>query len=439
MKEQATQPARRRTTPHVMRGALALVGLLTAGSAAGRWSSHAGSAPEDVASVTVTKQAFVRRVTAEGTLRAVTGTEVVPPETAGMYVPRKLAWLALDGTAVAAGDIIVRFDPSEAERQLRDAQADLDTADVKLREAQLDAAQALADRDAAATLARDEATQKRQFQATDPMSYSRNEIIEAEIEVRLAAARQAQAEDASRIERRVSRASVALLAIERRRAALALDHTRTALANMVIRAPGAGIFVVRRDDHGDLPKLGSELSAGSPIADIPALDHMEAELFVLEVDAGGLEVGRPAEVVVEARPGRVFHGTIRLVDKLAKPRQPGNPISYVSAVITLDETARDVMKPGQRVLATLVTAHLNALAVPRQAVFEHAGTAIVYRRGDRGWAPVTVELGPATAGRVVVTAGLAEGDVVAERDPTRPLTPSIGNPGSASEPAKQAP
>lgn len=415
----------RRALPYLARSALAVV--LTAGAAV-RWSPRAGSAPDDLASVTVTAQPFVRRVTAEGTLRAVTGTEVVLPQTAEVYFPRKLAWLAPDGTVVQAGDIVARFDPSEVERQLRDAQADLDTADVKLREQQLDATLALADRDAAATLARDEAVQKRQFQATDPMTSSRNEIVEAELDARLAAARQAQAEQARGIERRVSRANVALLAIERQRAALALAHTQAALANMVVRAPSAGIFVVRRDDHGELPRLGAELSSSTPIADIPALDPMEAELFVLEVDASGLEVGQPAEVVIEARPGHTLHGKLRLVDKLAKPRQPGSPVQYISAVVALDETWRDVMKPGQRVRATLVTDQRTALVVPRQAVFEQAGQPILYRRGAHGWAAVPVELGPATAGRVVVTSGLAEGDVVAERDPTRPRGPATEAP-----------
>jgi len=444
-----SQLTRQSTLPRLLRrrkrGALGLGGLLAAGAAAGLWvlpAGHAGESPDDIASVTVTKQAFVRRVTAEGALRAVTGTEIDVPDTPGVWVLRKLAWLAPDGTLVTAGDVIARFDPSEAERQLRDAQADLDTADVRLREEKLDAAQALADRDTQATLARQDATQKRLFQAKDPMLYTRNEIIEAEIEGQLAIARQDQAEYASQTERKVSRSNVELAAIARQRAQLALEHARTALANMAVRAPQDGLLVLRRDDHGDLPRFGTQMSANNPIGDIPALDQMEAELFVLEVDASGLVAELPADVVIESRPDLVVHGKIRLVDKLARPRQMGSPVSYVSAVVALDHTDREVMKPGQRVHATLITAKLDALVVPRQAVFEHAGTPIVYRRGAHGWEPVTVELGPATVGRVVVTAGLAEGDVIAERDPTRspdlPDPPAAGS-GSAAAATKGAP
>jgi multidrug efflux pump subunit AcrA (membrane-fusion protein) len=413
-------------------GALGLASALAALGASRLWPARAGTAADDLASVIVTEQPFVRRVTAEGTLRAVTAVEIAVPEAAGMWLPRKLAWLAPDGTAVAAGDVIARFDPSEAEQLLRDARADRDLADVRLREQQLDVATAVGDRDAQATLARQELEQRRRFQATDPLLYSRNDILDAEIEERLATARQAQAERASRSERLVSRANLQLLEIDRRRAALALDHATTALASMVIRAPRDGVLVLRRDDRGDPPKLGTQLSSGNAIGDLPALDAMEAELFVLEVDASGLEVGQPADVVIESRPELAFHGAIRLVDKLAKPRQPGVPVQYVSAAVALDRTDRDAMKPGQRVRATLVTGRRNALVVPLQAVFERAGASIVYRRGEHGWAPVPVELGPATSARVVIASGLAAGDVIALRDPTRAVE-------SPSGPAKAAP
>ena len=39
-----------------------------------------------------------------------------------------------------------------------------------------------------------------------------------------------------------------------------------------------------------------------PIAELPALDIMKADIHVLEADAGGLQESRPAELTVEAAP-----------------------------------------------------------------------------------------------------------------------------------------
>jgi len=196
-----------------------------------------------------------------------------------------------------------------------------------------------------------------------------------------------------------------------------VDHAREALAHLEVHAPADGILVWQRDDHGDLPRFGGQVFPDQQLGEIPALDTMEAELFVLEVDGSGLDEGQPADVIVESHPDARYHGAIRRVDKLAKPRELWVPVQYFSVVIALDHTDRAVMKPGQRVHATLELARQDALVVPRQAVFEKDGKAIVYRRGDHGFAPVAVELGAATPGRVAITAGLVAGDAIALRDP----------------------
>ena len=81
---------------------------------------RSSAAREEVPTHTVHKEAFVRRVTAEGNLRAVKATPVSAPQSGGSFGPMKIAWMAEDGAAVKAGDIVVRFDPSDPEKQLRD-------------------------------------------------------------------------------------------------------------------------------------------------------------------------------------------------------------------------------------------------------------------------------------------------------------------------------
>ncbi|HEY2739527.1 MAG TPA: hypothetical protein VGK45_14055, partial [Thermoanaerobaculia bacterium] len=91
-----------------------------------------------------------------------------------------------------------------------------------------------------------------------------------------------------------------------------------------------------------------------------------------------------------------------------------------AVVLKLARTDPSVMKPGQRVRAVLdLDDRNNALAVPRQAIFEHEGKMVVYRRKGAVFAPVEVTLGPSGAGRVVVETGIAPGDVLAMADPAR--------------------
>jgi multidrug efflux pump subunit AcrA (membrane-fusion protein) len=397
----------------VLAGLGAAAAVLLGGATAGRGDR------DDVATYTVGTQRFVRRVTAEGNLRAVVATPLTTPRGGGRMGPMKLAWLAPDGSRVVAGEVVARFDPSEPEKQLRDGQADLDSATAKLREEAIKASAAVAGRDTDAVMARDELEQTRKFQSRDQMIFSRNQIIESEIDERLAGARQAHAETAKQIERRRSVSNAAVIGVERQKAELAIAHARASLEAMAIVAPTDGIFVLERNWRGQMPRPGDSLWPGQVVAQIPVLDAMEASVHVLEVDGSGLAEGQPAKVVIEAQPDRVFDGKIRIVDKLAQPRQHGSPVQYFGVVIELAATDRAVMKPGQRVRAELVLDQADALVVPRQAVISVDGKSSVYRRTAGGFAPVAVELGAATSGRVVIARGLAAGDVIALRDPTR--------------------
>jgi len=413
----------------------AVIALALGGATAGLLRG-AAPARDDVATYTVARTSFVRRVTAEGNLRAVKATRLAAPRGTGRMGPMKIAWLAADGTLVKAGDVVVRFDSTEYDKQLRDGQADLDAATARLSKESVKSSAAVASRDRDAVLARDELDRTRKFRSRDAMIFSRNQIIESEVDEQLAGAKQMHAERAKQIERHLSVSNAAVIAVERKKAELAIAHARAALESMAIVAPSDGIFVLERNWRGAMPKPGDSLWPGQPVAEIPILDAMEASVYVLEVDGSGLAENQPAEVVIEAHPERVFPGKIRIVDKLAQPRQQGSPVQYFGVVIELAATERDAMKPGQRVRATLVLDQQDALVVPRQAIIERDGKPVVYRLSRRaagGFEPVPVELGPATSGRVVIAKGLAAGDVIALRDPTHPAGPGSGS-GSA-EPA----
>ena len=417
-----------------MKWAVIIVVLSGLGLATGRLLRGGNTAHgPTVTTYTVTKQKFVRRVNAEGNLRAVKATRLAAPQNSQMGGALKIAWLAPDGTFVKKGDVVVRFDPSEPEKQLRDGEADLAAADAKLAEEGVKSKAAVKGRETDAVLAADELDEQKKFQSKDEEIFSKNQIIESQIDEGLAQAKEQHAEQAKQVEKHLSHSNAAVIAVERQKAQLAITHAKSALESMQVVAPHDGIFVLQRNWRGELPKLGQALWPGQQIGELPLLDTMEAEVFVLEVDGTGLAEKQAAEIVVEARPDVTFTGKIRLVEKLAQPREPGSPVQYFAVVVELDKTDRDIMKPGQRVKATLVLDQEDAIVVPRQAVFDRDGKTIVYRQKGDSFEPVPVELGAATSGRVVIKTGLEPGAVIALRDPTQSASGS-GSAGSGAAP-----
>jgi multidrug efflux pump subunit AcrA (membrane-fusion protein) len=411
-------------------GVLALAG----GAIAWRVARSEGSRAPSVPTALVVKEKFVRRITAEGNLKAVNATPITPPPPRGRPRPMKIAWMAPDGSRVAAGEVVLRFDPTDFDRQLKDGDADLAAAGAKLSREHVEAGTAEDNREASADMAEMELEKTRKFQPKDEEIFSRHEIIESRIDEGLSRAKMEHAREAEAIEKRLTRSKLALIQVEKKKAELAIQQARAGLEAIEVKAPHAGILVFQRDWRGELPKEGEQVWPGQTVAEIPILKEMEAQVYVLEVDGGGLQPGIAARVALESRPDVEYKATVKQVDDLAQPRIPALPVQYFAMTLSLDKTDEAVMKPGGRVRATLILDKDAALVVPRQAIVEQGGKNLVYRLEDGTFRPVEVELGASTPGRVVIEKGLSAGDRVALRDPTRSLDEKA-KPGEAAEAA----
>ncbi len=363
-------------------------------------------------------EAFVRRVTAEGYLKAVEATPLTAPEDSKR--PMKIAWVALDGSEVEEGDIVVRFDASEMQRMLEDSKDDVTSAQRQISREKTIGASTARGRDRTAQLAAVEEKMARELQTDDERILSRNEIIETRIDGDLAQAKADHARRVKTVEGAVSRSQRDVHDISRKRAQGELERATEGLARLEITAPHSGILVLERDWRGNAMRAGDTIWRGQKVAEIPLVTDMEAELFVLEADAGDLTEGLSAELVIEAHPEQVYDATIARVDTLAKPRHKDVPVQYFGVTLKLPSTDVAIMKVGQRVRASIILEQGEAIVVPRQAVFERDGRMFVYREDGSDFDEVEVKLGSSSAGRVVITEGLEAGDHIALRDPNRP-------------------
>lgn len=369
---------------------------------------------------------LARTALAEGVLRAV---EAAPVRVPGDDVALKIGWMIDDGSPVKAGDVVLRLDPSQTVKALAEGRAERATSEMKgaKSDAESDALVANLGRDA--EQARLERTTAETFQSRDPELFSRHEIIEADIDVGLATRKERHAVSSQRERRSLAATNGDLVGLEVRKAQLKIDKAERELAALELKAPHDGIVVLKRNWRGELPQVGQAVWSGQVLAEIPELTRLEAEIWVLEVDAGGLAPGRAATVLLESRGEDAVPAKVKSVDSLARPRLRNVPIQYFGAVLSLDATDPSRMKPGQRVAARIdLGIEKGVLVVPRQAVFERGGHSVVYRLSGGGFAPVTVTLGGSALGKVAVASGLAEGDVIALVDPeaTPSPTPSPG-------------
>jgi RND family efflux transporter MFP subunit len=377
-----------------------------------------GGSSSDVTTFKVQPTEFIRRVTADGTLKAVKATPVTAPVAASS--PLKVAWIAPDGAVLKKDDVIVRFDATDFENLLLTGREDSTTAGNKLTKANSEATTTRTNLRRDAGLAQSELESAKRFKFDDAEIFSRYARIESEVDQDLAGHKKTHAEQVLEIRDDLARVERDLLAIEDRKAGLKIKEAEQGLQSLQVVAPHDGILVLQRNWRGEMTRVGDTLWRGQPIAEIPELTSMQAEVFVLEADAAGLAVGQKVTVSLESHPGITFPGKVKTVDKMARPRIPRQPVQYFGVTVELERTDVNLMKPGTRVRAVLeVENQSNAFAIPRQAVFEKEGKKLVYRKKGGDFEPVPITIGSSSAGRVVVTKGLIKGDEIAMEEPER--------------------
>ncbi|MGI5861139.1 MAG: efflux RND transporter periplasmic adaptor subunit [Myxococcales bacterium] len=175
-----------------------------------------------------------------------------------------------------------------------------------------------------------------------------------------------------------------------------------AVANATITAPIAGTVVRRPVSPGAM--VGQQ----SVLVTIQDTERLKLEAAVDAAAFARLQKGAPASITVDALPGESFPGTVTILapslDSLSR---------RASIEIEIDNASGRLL-PNMFARAQVTVGKLEgSLAVPKAAIYQAPGGAVVYRVRDGLAQLLRPKLGPEDDGQVAVFAGLAEGDEVA--------------------------
>ena len=187
------------------------------------------------------------------------------------------------------------------------------------------------------------------------------------------------------------------------RSALATrDQLRTRLGYATIRSPLAGVVLEKLVESGDI--VGGQARLFT-IADISTL---VVRVPISELDITGLDQGDPADVTLDALPGRTLRGTIRRIFPAADTLTRLVPVE-----VALSGTdARDVRAGFLARVTFRLDPREGVLMVPAGALVENARGSAVYIVTASRASLRQVQRGGTFQGSVEITDGLAPGDTV---------------------------
>jgi len=334
----------------------------------------------------VTRGSLVERASASGTVQPDIQVEV-KSRASGEVIELAVA----PGDQVQAGKLLVRLDPTDEERSVREARASY--AAVRARLAQAKASLAVAQAEAKEADAKFTVRQQGLEKGIVSAEENRSAKHAAEVAHNNIALREADILSAkSEIER----------------AQLAIDEANRRLEETTIRAPITGTVLSVLVEKGTIISSGiTNVGGGTTLLTVADLSRLYVVGDLDEAQVGKVQPQQNVEIHVDAYPDRVFRGRVESISPLGK--ETSNIVTFDVKVIVTDKDTH-LLRSGMKADLEIITSDLkNALLVPIMAIgSEGRHRYVVLASGERR----PVETGTTDGSRIAVLNGLAEGDEV---------------------------
>jgi HlyD family secretion protein len=261
------------------------------------------------------------------------------------------------------------------------------TAEANVTQAKADLEQKQFDFQRAKELYKDQLIAKQDYDAKK----AAYDVSAATLQQRVASVAQAKAQTASA----VGHVDQAVATLRGNSYNLGLTQSRAPFDALVTNVP------VR---EGETVVVGIQNAEGSTLMTLADMSVITAEVKVDETDIVNVALNQPADVTVDALPGRVFKGHVTEVGDQALLRTTGIATSQSTTgteeakdfkvVVTLEDTPGaplSELRPGLSTTAKITTAHKsNALVIPIQALVQRDPAAEKVLAQNDGKPPKTV-------------------------------------------------
>lgn len=380
-----------------------------------RYTRHRPGVP----TVEVKNGEFLDSLQFRGEITALKSISISAPAEAGEL---QILKIAADGENVKKGDVIVEFDRTKTEQELKQNQSSLKytAADIEQARAQ---ARLTEEQDVTAVSKARFDLHSAELDASKKEIISSIEGAEAEIKVRDAEQKLRAAEAKLKSDQAASQAAINGKTEASRKAAFDVHRAEVALSKITLRAPITGMISLVPVWHPEGPapfKAGDQAWPGAPMIEMPEAVSLRISARVDEIERGRLTGEQPVTVHLDAIADRQFTGKIEEISTLAsEDYSAGWPFRRNFSVrVKLDE-ADARLRPGMTAQVTAIVERIaSALTIPVQAFFQKEGEDIVYVWSGSRFHERTIQVGRRSGDRLLIAKGLHSGEQVALQDPT---------------------
>ena len=359
------------------------------------------------------REDLVFTVSGSGILQVEKAAYIRPPSFPNLH-QFKILSLAPEGARVKEGDLLVRFDPTQTMKKLREEMTNLQKTQeeyqkktaalelsVKDQELTLEEARVEAER------AENKLLEAREFESILKVREAKYHADLARKRVKMLRRKLASSRQSADLQLQILKGSEKLY---RHRIA---DHHR-ALEVLAVEAPIPGVVVYGTNRQNQKIRVGNEVYKAQTVLNLPDLSTLMVKGRVAEIDAGKIRLGQPVTVSLDAIPERTFSGRIVETSSLFIRATFDRLIKVLEIKVKLDEIDQRRMRPSMAArLQVMVDRFDDVLAVPLPTLHSENGKTFVWVNEEAK--PVKREVQVARDNGVVaaIAAGLREGEEIA--------------------------
>jgi HlyD family secretion protein len=265
-----------------------------------------------------------------------------------------IAEMVPEGSMVKKGEVVVRFETTELEKQLLDNQNKLNEKQRERDKLRLSLADNARDEQLKTAEARAE-LEKAVRKASQPeevvrgIDYKKLVIDRERRERRMALYEQREQAAA---EKRA--AELRLVEVEIKRHELEVARLTANIESLAVKAPMDGMMLHRSGWNGVKFDVGSQVFIGLPVAEIPDMQSLAVRGLLPERELTRVAMGARVTVHVEGGSGATLGAQVKRIGRVVRSKSRVQPIPIVELFLELDRRPNGI-RPGQPVRIELDT------------------------------------------------------------------------------------
>jgi len=376
--------------------------------------NNLGAVGSKIPTFTVNKSDFQISITESGEIKAKKSTIISAPRIRGQL---KITYLIPEGTYVKKGDLILKFDPSDAFTKLKEAKSQLDLSISEKKKLIANQKSSAAQQESSLKSAK-LSYELSKLNLTQMRFEAKAEQQKAKLQHTKDSLSYVQTLEDYRSKIIIRQSEIDKMNIEISQKKDALEEAQKDIDKLSISANNEGLIVYEHNwSTNSKFSVGDSPWSGQGIIKLPDLSKMESKTAVNEVDVSKIKVAQKVIVTLDAFRDTSFTGIVGDVARLGKRKNRNSTIKVFDILVDIKGESK-LLKPGMSTSNKIIINEVpEAIFVPQEAVFEKDGKHFVFVLNGTSFYERFVELGEKSEDYVIIKKGLKHRNIVALSNP----------------------